>query len=220
MRWIVPFRRRRNPRHIDTSALKGTTPAAPGAKEPDERGGWIKNHLEIIALVAAGLLTLYQWNAGYFSTDTSMELSAQRAHEADGDLVVVNTLLSRTRRRTEMTDLQCRVYCPSGHPVPCSFPALALRPTVDGVDASGTRVHSHRIVGWKHVETGGAFTSMSPGDHAQFAGVARGVPRGQACTVQVAVVMKKQGSLAWVFGGEDTNVRRSTLVSLPLDSIP
>jgi len=217
-----PLRGNRNPPHAATSRLQGATPPAPGGERSSggDTGSWTKTRLDILALVAVALLTLYQWNAGYFSTDTSMELNAQRAHAADGDVVVVNTLLSRARRKTELTDLQCRVYCPSGRVVPCSFPALAVRPTMDGVDATGARVHHHHISGWERVEEDGKITSMSPGDRAQFAGIARGVPRSQACAIEVVVVMKKQGSLAWLFGGEDTNVRRSTLVSLPIDSVP
>jgi hypothetical protein len=220
MRRITLSRRMRGPRHVDTSDLRGTAPAAGGdSPGKGEKGGGTKSRLEVIALVAAGLVGLYQWTAGYHSTDTALELDAQRVHAAAGDLVVVDALLSRTRRKTELTDLQCRVYCASGRAVPCSFPGLARRPVVDGGEAGGVAVHHHYIAGWEPVRSGEAITSMAPGDKAQFAGIARGLPRDQVCALEVAVVMKKKGSLAWLFGGADTNVRRSTLVSLPVDSI-
>lgn len=216
------FRRQPKPEPRDTiNVVPVAHPASPAGVNTRSTGKldeWMKLRLEILGLLFAGGLCIYQWKAGYFSTDTSIEAATRRVHERDGDVLVVDAVLSRTRRKTELTDLQCRVTCGTGSVVPCSFPGLNLRPAVDNTTGPGREIHHLYIVGWEPVAAGEKIVSMSPGDHTQFAGIARRVPPNQACFVDVAVVMKKEGSMAWFFGGENTNVRRATLVSLPVDS--
>jgi hypothetical protein len=179
----------------------------------------LKTFLEVVVLTVAGLYALYEFNAGYFATDTALEIDTRRASSGGTDVVVVDVGLSRNRRRTELTDLECRLYCQLRPPIPCTFQALDSYPEVNGRErATGPVSHHHHIVTRSSLARGDRITSMAPGDKTRFSCVARDVPRGEICTAELSVVMKKTGSLAFLFGGDDTNTKRATTVSLPPDT--